>query len=516
TSGMGLVLGGRGPVVLTGHADTSWVDDLAMQRSSQGYTFSLGSSSVSWPSTRSSSVLSSSCEAKIYTRAMAAQELRCLTYLLTNLGERPCSSPGLYVDNKAMIALCQEHRLEHRTKHITLHYFLARELQQRGQLRLAYVATRANTTDIFTKALQSGDHQRFCTVSGLVPTLPHLLTADHFLSLDPTSLTVDLLEQHLLAAETSAVAVGAARGTPRPPFFEGCSPSLLAPSCVCAAAADISISKDVGAASASAKHRTSKGKGGRGGGGGNGGGGGGSGSGGGGSSGGGEGSGCGGGGGTGGGSEGSGGGGGGSGGRGGSGGSGTGGGRTGPRRGGPGGGQPPSPLCCAAPPGAEPHHPAEPHRPTEPRRPAELRRPTEPCRPAKPRRPTEPHCPACAAPAATAASAATAATTAPAATAAMASPTVLTFDAEGRAVDFDVWVDDLHLFLQCDSRDGVSLFDHTSSVSTAPAATADSTVRPLWTTRDAVAYLAVRSHLPSAERAHFGQYKTAQSCMTLS
>ncbi|CAI7885891.1 unnamed protein product, partial [Closterium sp. NIES-53] len=32
-----------------------------------------------------------------------------------------------------------------------------------------------------------------------------------------------------------------------------------------------------------------------------------------------------------------------------------------------------------------------------------------------------------------------------------------------------------------------------------------------WTTRDAVARLAVRSHLPPAERAHFGQYKTAQS-----
>ncbi|CAI7809845.1 unnamed protein product [Closterium sp. NIES-53] len=34
TSGMGLVLGGRGPVVLTGHANASWVDDLATQRSS--------------------------------------------------------------------------------------------------------------------------------------------------------------------------------------------------------------------------------------------------------------------------------------------------------------------------------------------------------------------------------------------------------------------------------------------------------------------------------------------------
>ncbi|CAI7881465.1 unnamed protein product [Closterium sp. NIES-53] len=127
TSGMGLVLGGRARVVLTGHADASWVDDLATQRSS-------------------------SCEAEIYTGAMAAQELRWLTYLLTDFGEAPRSPPVLYI-NKAMLALCQEHRLEHRTKHIALCYFLARELQQRGQLRLAYVASQANTADVFTKAL---------------------------------------------------------------------------------------------------------------------------------------------------------------------------------------------------------------------------------------------------------------------------------------------------------------------------------------------------------------------------
>ncbi|CAI7879910.1 unnamed protein product [Closterium sp. NIES-53] len=121
TLGMGLVLGGRGTVVLTGHADASW-------------------------------------------------ELCWLTYLLTDLGEQPRSPPVLYVDNKAMIGLCQEHRLEH----IALRYFLAGELEQRGQLGLAYVA---NTADIFTKALPPGDHQCFATVLGLVPTLPHLLTA---------------------------------------------------------------------------------------------------------------------------------------------------------------------------------------------------------------------------------------------------------------------------------------------------------------------------------------------------
>ncbi|CAI7793151.1 unnamed protein product [Closterium sp. NIES-54] len=178
TSGMGLVLGGQGLVVLIGHSDTSWADDQATQRSSLCYTFSLSSRSVSWRSTRSSSVLSSSYEAEIYAVAMAAQELRWLTYLLTVLGERSRSPPVLYVDNKAMLALCREQRLEHRTKHIALHYFLALELQQRGQLRLSYVASRVNTADVFTKALWSGDLKRFCTALGLLPVLPHLCWAE--------------------------------------------------------------------------------------------------------------------------------------------------------------------------------------------------------------------------------------------------------------------------------------------------------------------------------------------------
>ncbi|CAI7800979.1 unnamed protein product [Closterium sp. NIES-53] len=137
----------------------------------------------------------------------------------------------------------------------------------------------------------------YITLYFIVTRLPDSLRAvrDHFLTLDPTALTVDLLEQHLLATQTSVVA-------------------------------------DVGAASACAKRRSSKGKGGRGGGGGSRGGGGGN-------SGGGGGSGGGGSGGSGGGSGGFGGGGGGSGGSGGSGSGGSGGGRTGATQQGSGGGK---------------------------------------------------------------------------------------------------------------------------------------------------------------------------------
>ncbi|CAI7872640.1 unnamed protein product [Closterium sp. NIES-54] len=65
----------------------------------------------------------------------------------------------------------------------------------------------------------------YITLYFIVTRLPDSLRAarDHFLALDPTDLTVDLLEQHLLAADTSVVAVGAACGTPRTPFFEGMS-----------------------------------------------------------------------------------------------------------------------------------------------------------------------------------------------------------------------------------------------------------------------------------------------------
>ncbi|CAI7862536.1 unnamed protein product, partial [Closterium sp. NIES-54] len=99
---------------------------------------------------------------------------------------------------------------------------------------------------------------------------------DYFLALHPTYLTVDLLEKHLLAAETSIVAVGATCGTPRTPFFEGCSPSPLAPSYASAAAIDILGTEEVGADSTpSGKHHSGKGNGGKSGGGGSGGGGGG-------------------------------------------------------------------------------------------------------------------------------------------------------------------------------------------------------------------------------------------------
>ncbi|CAI7747089.1 unnamed protein product, partial [Closterium sp. NIES-54] len=373
TSGMGLALGGRGPVVLPGHADASWVDDSATQRSSQGYTFSLGSGYVSWRSTRSSLVLSSSCEAEIYAGAMAAQELRWLTYLLSNLGEQPRSPPVLraarqpscpaaeppssraaqqpsrlaaespsrpaveslllsgeippywplqswlppvltfdgegravdfevWVDDLQLFLQCDRAdglslfdltsgaspappatadstvRSQWATRDAAARLAVRRHLptterahfSQYKSAHTLYNAVVASYSSPANAALSRlilpylfPDLAAFPTVADLIT---HLRTSDtryraalpaedHFISVCPTTLTIDLLKQRLLAAETSIIAVGASRGDPRTPVFEGCSPYPLLPFVASAAAADLGGFESVGAASAPSERR---------------------------------------------------------------------------------------------------------------------------------------------------------------------------------------------------------------------------------------------------------------------
>ncbi|CAI7744072.1 unnamed protein product [Closterium sp. NIES-53] len=125
-----------------------------------------------------------------------------------------------------------------------------------------------------TEFLPTNSPPMYITLYYIVTRLPDSLSSvrDHFLSLCPTELTVDLLEERLAAAEKSILAVGASRGDRHTPFFEGCSPVPLLPSVASAAAVDLVGTEEVGAASApSGRRRTGKGKGSKGGGGGGGG-----------------------------------------------------------------------------------------------------------------------------------------------------------------------------------------------------------------------------------------------------
>ncbi|CAI7901172.1 unnamed protein product [Closterium sp. NIES-54] len=99
----------RRPVYGLRHEPREWHDTLRTTLAALGFAPSTADPSL-FLSTNPTSLctLMTCCEAEIHAGAMAAQELRWLTYLLTDLGERRRSPPVLYVDNNAMIALCEE------------------------------------------------------------------------------------------------------------------------------------------------------------------------------------------------------------------------------------------------------------------------------------------------------------------------------------------------------------------------------------------------------------------------
>ncbi|CAI7897310.1 unnamed protein product [Closterium sp. NIES-53] len=140
----------------------------------------------------------------------------------------------LAIRNHLLVAECT-HFGEHRTARALYDTVVARYSSPAtaalGRLLLPYLfpelsafptvadlVTHLRTSDARYRAtvpaefLATNQPPMFITLYFIVSRLPDSLRSvrDHFLSLDPTSLTVDLLEQHLLAAETSAIAdVGA-------------------------------------------------------------------------------------------------------------------------------------------------------------------------------------------------------------------------------------------------------------------------------------------------------------------
>ena len=68
-------------------------------------------------------------------------------------------------DNQGAITLSKDNKLHQRTKHIDIHYHFIHEAVEDGQIKMNYIPTDQNPTDIFTKPLSK---MKFCGfVAGL-------------------------------------------------------------------------------------------------------------------------------------------------------------------------------------------------------------------------------------------------------------------------------------------------------------------------------------------------------------
>ena len=121
--------------------------------------FFLAGAVIAYLSKKQTTLAMSSTEAEIMAASKAALEAIYLLALLRDLKQAQKLPIDFFVDNSGVIALSKDYKVNERTKHIERHHFKIRELVEQATLRVKYIASSDNISDIFTKAL---DNATFC------------------------------------------------------------------------------------------------------------------------------------------------------------------------------------------------------------------------------------------------------------------------------------------------------------------------------------------------------------------
>ena len=138
---------------LFGYSDADWAGDVDTRRSTSGYVFQIGSSTVSWSSKKQATVAKSSTEAEYVALSSATQEAVWLRSLMGDLGRQMDAPTTIYEDNQGAIELAKNAKYHKRTNHIDICHHFVRERVVSNEIQVIYCPTGDMIADIMTKGL---------------------------------------------------------------------------------------------------------------------------------------------------------------------------------------------------------------------------------------------------------------------------------------------------------------------------------------------------------------------------
>jgi hypothetical protein len=137
---------------LIGYLDADWAGCKINRKSTSGTCQFLGRSLVSWASKKQNSVALSTVEAEYIAAGHCCAQLLWMRQTLRDYGYKLTKVP-LLCDNESAIRMA-DNPVEHsRTKHIAIRYHFLRDHQQKGDIEIAYINTKEQLADIFTKPI---------------------------------------------------------------------------------------------------------------------------------------------------------------------------------------------------------------------------------------------------------------------------------------------------------------------------------------------------------------------------
>jgi hypothetical protein len=147
--------------------DADWASDINDHKSTSGFIFFFAGSPISWSSKKQMSIALSSTKAKYIAAMHTTKEALWLQHLLTNFGISSHLPTTLYINNQSTIAIAHNPKFHNQTKHINIHYHFLHKKIKDNEVKLNYILTNNQITNIFMKGLVQDKHDKFFTSMGL-------------------------------------------------------------------------------------------------------------------------------------------------------------------------------------------------------------------------------------------------------------------------------------------------------------------------------------------------------------
>ena len=134
-------------------SDSNYAGDKDTRRSVTGYAIYLNGCLIAWKSKSQRSLTLSSLEAEYVSILEIAKDLLFIKQNLEFANITICYPIIVHVDNIGAIYMAENGSSSNQTKHVNTRYHFVRELIEEGIMKIEFVKSENNDSDIFTKNL---------------------------------------------------------------------------------------------------------------------------------------------------------------------------------------------------------------------------------------------------------------------------------------------------------------------------------------------------------------------------